>query len=178
MLELRLPRATCPAAQYWAVQGKSSAQEGLVKVQVHGLDGEIETLWARPLGDHLFELHNTPLYAYGLSWHDVVEARADTPDRFPVFVRVVEKSGFRTVRVILKPPANVSDASQAVLEGLRKLGCAYEGANHRFIAVDIPPMVDLMSVRAFLIASGQTWEHADPTYEDLFPVPQTRDSAS
>lgn len=141
----------------------------LVKVQLHGPDGEIETLWARPLGDDLFELHNTPLYAYGVSWHDVVEARAQAPEGFPVVVGVAKKSGFRTIRVILKPPANVSDASQALLDGLRRLGCSYEGANHRFIAVDVPPAVDLMTVRAFLIASGQTWEHADPTYEQLFP---------
>ena len=143
--------------------------DGLVKVQLNGPDGEIETLWARPLGDHLFELDNTPAYAYGLSWHDVIEARSQTPDGFPAFVRVARKSGHRTVRVILKPPANVSEASQAVLDGLRDLGCSYEGAKHRLIAVDVPPTADLMAVRAFLIASEQSWEHADPTYEDLFP---------
>lgn len=78
-------------------------QDGLVKVQLQGPDGEVETVWARPLGDHLFELDNTPWYAYGLSWHDVIEARAQTPEGFPEFVRVARKSGHRTVRVILKP---------------------------------------------------------------------------
>ena len=144
--------------------------DDLVKVQLQGPDGEIETLWARPMGDHLFELHNTPIYAYGVSWHDVIEARAHTPDGFPAFVRVAKKSGYRTVRVILEAPANVSAAAQAVLDGLRKLGCSYEGANYRLIAVDIPPAVDLTTVSEFLIASEQTWEHADPTYEDLFPA--------
>jgi hypothetical protein len=144
--------------------------DDLVKVQLQSPDGRIETLWARPLGDHLFALDNTPLLAYGLSWQDVIEARAHTPDGFPEFVRVARKSGHRTVRVILDPPANVSAASQAVLDGLRDLGCSYEGANHRFIGVDIPPAVDLMTVRAFLIASDQQWEHADPPYEDLFPA--------
>jgi hypothetical protein len=148
-------------------------QDGLVKVQLQGPDGEVETLWARPLGDHLFELDNTPWYAYGFSWHDVIEARAQTTEGFPEFVRVARKSGHRTVRVILEPPADVSATSQAVLDGLRELGCSYEGANPQFIGVDIPPTVDLMTVRQFLIASDQEWEHADPPYEDLFPADES-----
>ncbi len=83
-------------------------------------------------------------------------------------VRVVQKSGHRTIRLILNPPAD-TPVSQAVLEKLRELGCAYEGANKRFIGVDIPPGVDLMEIRQFLIGTGQQWEHADPTYDELFP---------
>ena len=141
----------------------------LVKVQLTGPDGEIETVWARPLGADRFELDNTPLYAYGLSWRDVIEARRQTAEGFPEFVRVTRKSGHRTIRVILNPPANVSPESQAVLDRLREWGCAYEGANFRFIGVDIPPAVDLMAVRQFLIETGHQWEHADPTYHELFP---------
>ena len=148
-------------------------QDGLVKVQLQGPDGDVETLWARPLGDHLFELDNTPWYAYGLSWHDVIEARAQSPEGIPAFVRVARKSGHRTVRVVLKPPANVSADSQSILDGLRGLGCSYEGANPGFIGVDVPPTVDLMTVRQFLIASDQEWEHADPPHEDLFPAVTT-----
>ena len=143
--------------------------DGLVKVQLSGPEGEIETVWARPLGDDRFELDNTPWYPYGLSWRDVIEARRRTADGFPEFVRVVKKSGHRTIRVILKPPADVSPASQAVLDGLKALGCTSEGRAYRFMAVDVPPAVDLMEVRQFLIGTGQQWEHADPTYDELFP---------
>jgi hypothetical protein len=143
--------------------------DGLVKVQLSGPEGEIETVWARPLGGDRYELDNTPWCPFGLSWRDVVEARRRTPDGFPEFVRVVQKSGHRTIRVILDPPADVSPASQAVLDGLQALGCTYEGRAHRFIAVDVPPAVDLMDVRGFLIATGLHWEHADPTYDELFP---------
>jgi len=149
---------------------RTSKNDGLVKVRLQGPDEEIETLWARPLGDQLFELANTPWYAFGLSWHDVIEARVQTPEGFPEFVRVARKSGHRTVRVILSPPADVSAESQSVLDGLRALGCGYEGMRSRFIAVNVPPGADLMAVRQFLIASGLVWEHADPRYEELFPA--------
>jgi hypothetical protein len=143
--------------------------DGLVKIQLSGPDGEIETVWARQLTDDQFELDNTPLYAYGLSWRDVVEARRQTPEGFLEFSGVVRKSGHRTVRLILNPPADMSPASLAVLDRLRELGCSYEGAKSRLIGVDIPPDVDLTTIRHFLISTNLVWGHADPTYDDLFP---------
>jgi len=96
-----------------------------------------------------------------------------SPGGFPVFIRVVKKSGYRTIRLILKPPADKSPDSQAILDELRRMGCTYEGAHPGFLALDVPPGVDLQAVRAFLISTGQEWEHGDPTYEDLFPEPPT-----
>jgi hypothetical protein len=144
-------------------------QDDMVKVQLSGPDGEIETLWARQLGPDLYELDNTPWFAYGVSWRDVVEARSPSGADFPEFVRVVRKSGYRTIRLILDPPADKAPESQAILDRLRELGCSYEGANPHLIGVDIPPSVDLMTVRQFLITTEQEWEHADPPYEQLFP---------
>ena len=149
--------------------GGEPIQDDMVKVILTGPDGEVETLWARQLGNDLYELDNTPWYAYGVSWHDVIEARPQSPDDFPQFVRVVQKSGYRTIRLILDPPADKSADSQAILDGLQELGCSYEGANPHFIGVDIPSSVDLMTVRQFLITTEQEWEHADPPYETLFP---------
>ena len=145
------------------------SSDDLVKVQFAGPDGEVETIWARRLGADQFQLDNTPWYAYGVSWHDVIEARPQTPNGFPEFIRVVRKSGYRTIRLILDPPANVAPQSQAILDRLRQLGCSYEGANHNYIGIDIPPSVDLMAIRDFLITTEQQWEHADPRYEELFP---------
>ena len=141
----------------------------LVKVQLTGPDGEVETPWARPLGKDQYELDNIPWFTYGLSLHDVIEARAPTPGEFPEFVRVVRKSGNRTIRLMLDPPADASPESQAVLDRLRELGCGYEGMKHRLIAVDIPPTVDLMTIREFLITTEQEWEHSDPGFDELFP---------
>ncbi len=145
------------------------AEDNKVKVQLSDELGNIETLWADPLGGDLYRLDNTPWYAYRVSWHDVVEARQDKSGGFPVFVKVVEKSGYRTIRLILKPPADKAPESQAVLDHLRSLGCTYEGANPGFLAIDVPPSVELDVVRQYLISTGQEWEHGDPKYEDLFP---------
>ncbi len=71
--------------------------------------------------------------------------------------------------MILKPPTNESAASKTVLENLKEMGCHYEGAHPGFYAIDVPPEVDLMKVREYLISTGQEWEHGDPTHDDLFP---------
>lgn len=144
-------------------------QDGLVKVQLTGPGGDVETLWACPLRDNHYELDNTPWFAYGVSWHDVIEARPQEDGGFPVFSRVIHKSGYRTIRLVLDPPAGSASEGQAILDRLRELGCSYEGANPRYIAVVIPPSVDLMTIREYLITTKQEWEHADPPYEVLFP---------
>ncbi len=128
---------------------------------------EVETPWAKQLGPSEFQLDNLPWYAYGISADDVFEALPTEDDPRPHFVRVLRKSGNRTVRVILRPPTNESDASMAVLRRLKELGCTYEGMNHSYFAVNIPPEASFDAVVAFLTDAGLTWEHADPTYETL-----------
>jgi hypothetical protein len=41
--------------------------------------------------------------------------------------------------------------------------------NPRYLAIDIPPGVDLMSIAHFLTRHAVQWEHADPRYSDLYP---------
>jgi hypothetical protein len=82
---------------------------------------------------------------------------------------VVAKSGNRTVRVILESPAESGNLSDQLLQGLVSLGCSYEGANRTYISINIPPDVDLESIRRHLIKAKAQWEHADPTYSELFP---------
>lgn len=132
-------------------------------------DVYVETPWAVPLGNNRYRLDNIPFYAYGLSWGDVVEAEPREHEQ-PLFSKVVEKSGHKTMRVILDPPADQSEDSQAVLSMLQKLGCTYEGVNNVYIAVDIPPDVDLQAVTEYLMTLEQDWEHADPRHEELYSV--------
>jgi hypothetical protein len=131
-------------------------------------DENIETLWADSVGPNLYRLDNCPFWAYGVSWLDVVEARPD-PDGMLRMVRVVEKSGHRTVRVIFDPGVDEEPAGQAVLDGAVALGCSYEGMNPRYIVIDLPPEVDLMALAGYLTSKGVQWEHADPRYSDLYP---------
>jgi hypothetical protein len=63
--------------------------EHFVKVKFVESDDEgddVETLWAVALGNNLFRLDNSPFYAYGVSWQDVVEATEEAED-FYEFVR-------------------------------------------------------------------------------------------
>jgi hypothetical protein len=141
----------------------------MVKVELRDYDNDVETLWATPLGRHRYRLENSPFFAYGVSWLDVIEARPPARGQIPAFLRVVTKSGHRTIRIIFKPPVDRSRKSRAVLESLVEMGCSFEGANPGFIAVDIPPQVDFFAVCEYVTSTGREWEHGDPRYVDLHP---------
>jgi hypothetical protein len=144
--------------------------ERLVKVVFRVEDGDsvyVETPWARHLGNNEYELDNLPWYAYGISLGDVFEATPDADDPRPHLRRVLRKSGNRTLRIIFAARAEDSPETAAVLDTLVKMGCSYEGANGKFIAVNIPQAVDLDEVGACLTKTGTQWEHADPTWESL-----------
>ena len=61
----------------------------------------VETLWADPVGPNLYRLDNSPFWAYGVSWKDVVEAHPD-PDGMLRMTRVAQKSGHRTLRIVFE----------------------------------------------------------------------------
>ena len=138
----------------------------LEKVMLRGPDGEVETLWAERLGKNRYRLDNLPFFAYGVSWQDVIET--ERRDGTNEFVRVIEKSGNRTVRVILDEPADESETMRRVLDGLTEIGCSLERMTQRYIVVNVPLDVDLETVQVYLNASEQRWEHADPTYDELY----------
>jgi Domain of unknown function (DUF4265) len=129
----------------------------------------VETLWATSLGEDQYKIDNSPFYAYGVSWEDVVYAPVDPEDGRPTFVRVVSKAGNRTVRVIFDPPVQEGNESDRVLQGLVALGCTYEGANRGYMSVNVPPELSLPVVRDYLVDQEAQWEHADPTYDELHP---------
>src|SRR5688572_13241272 len=141
-----------------------------VAFEIQSEDGaiEIETLWAEPVGKDLYRLGNSPFHAYEVSWKDEVLA-PPAPDGLPTFQKVVRKSGHRTVRIRLDPPYEVGNRSAREMQDLVEMGCSFEGSHKRLMSVDIPPDVNLLSVRQHLIDRALEWEHADPTYEQLFP---------
>lgn len=130
---------------------------------------EAETLWSTHLGGDKYKLDNSPFFAYNVSWDDVVFASFLKSEGHPTCQRVVEKSGIRTIRIFFDPPVETDNQSDGVLQGLVLLGCSYEGANRKYISLNIPPSVVLDSVRNYLIENNATWEHADPTDACLYP---------
>ena len=122
-----------------------------IEFRVESSDGvDVETLWASKLGDNRYKLLNCPFYAYRVSWGDIIEAIDQDRDGFPLFVRVLQKSGHRLIRIIFDSPTNQSQKSEEVLAGLVKMGCSYEGANTSYICLDIPPEMSLDEVARFL----------------------------
>jgi hypothetical protein len=131
------------------------------KVALRGPDGEVETLWAYDLGAGRYRLDNTPWYAYGVSYQDIVYATPDEDGQLQ-FERVVEKSGNRTVRITATEPF-----ADAWLKQLVELGVSYEGSNRRYMGINVPASVDLKSITSFLTEQNVEWEYVDPTYADV-----------
>jgi hypothetical protein len=150
-------------------ESSSADSKVLFRVPEDAGSGQGETLWATSLGNDEYRLENSPFYAYSVSWEDIVLAPFDPAEGRATFQRVVKKSGNRTVRVKFDPPVQDGNESDQVLKGLVELGCSYEGANRGYMSINIPPAVALIAVRQYLIAKRMQWEHADPTYAELFP---------
>ena len=142
--------------------------EGMVKVRLRGPDAsDIETLWAVPVDTDLYRLDNSPFFAYGLSWQDVIEAKP-ADDQFLEYVRCVRKSGNRTVRVIFQDYRSDDQPAQEILRELKNLGCSYEGMQPRMISINVPQQINLRKVTVFLTEQhGLQWEYADPTYDEI-----------
>ena len=132
------------------------------------VEDHVETLWAEEIAPGQYQLDNSPFWAYGVSWRDVVAGELEAPGTVR-FTRVLEKSGHRTLRLILNPPADKAPESQALLDGLVALGASYEGMHPGYQVIDVPAEVPLDRVTAYLVASGQEWEYADPPFQALFP---------
>jgi len=97
-----------------------------------------ESIWAKPLASDLYEIHNTPFYAYGLNYLDVVHAKSDDPKKKPVVTRLERRSGRRTLRVLFE---DFVERSQRllILKRLDQHGVTWEGSEYRLFALDIPP---------------------------------------
>lgn len=144
------------------------AGQGYVKVRMSDDDGYTETAWAvrvNPDRDH-FRLDNSPFYAYRVSTDDIVEGRP-VEDGLYEFVRVIERSGNRTVRLMFGEHKADTPYGEGVLEAIVQLGCSYEGMFDTVISITVPPEVNLQDVARYLISTGLEWEYADPKYEDL-----------
>lgn len=140
----------------------------MVKIRLCGAErGEAETVWATETAPGRYRLDNGPFFAYGVSWKDEVEAHP-ADDGVLECVRVVSKSGNRTLRVIFNAYTSNDDRAKNILRGLRDLGCSYEGMQPRLVSVNVPPEANLNSVTSFLTGLPELqWEYGDPTYEQV-----------
>jgi hypothetical protein len=114
-----------------------------------------ESLWAKPVGVDTYEVRNTPFHAYDINFLDIVEARSTDPNLKPAVVRVVKRSGHRTLRVRFSDSGPASERV-AQLESLAVLKVSFEGKNDTFFAIDVEPDGNYDAVCSQLAA----WEKA------------------
>jgi hypothetical protein len=161
--ELAVPGSEVLLQAMRSIEGETDEPHdaSMVKIAFRDAEGDVETLWAVDLGDGRYRLDSSPWFQYGVSWMDVVAAEPE-PDGVLFFTRIVEKGGHRTLRV-----ASDSPVQKSLLDSIVALGCTYEGANPKYIAIDVPPAALLQDAVAVLMNSGLNWEYADPPYETL-----------
>lgn len=108
-----------------------------------------ESLWARSLGQDLYEIQNVPYCAYGLNCGDIVRATPDGPDLKPEVRAVVGRSGNRTLRMSFGDELSTGQ-QQPMLDALNSMGVWAERANAQFVCLNVPREADYDAVCAFL----------------------------
>ena len=111
--------------------------------------GSAESVWALSLGDDRYRLKNSPWYAYGASFDDVVYAPVRSGR--PTVEQVVEHGGHFTIRVRVEDEEDVP----AIRARLNEFGCGAESyleesRDWTLIAVDVPSDPALQQARAYL----------------------------
>lgn len=140
---------------YRAVKLKNSRKRGptagLVEVTFYLKDQDMpyltETVWAEALGGNRYRLRNVPYLVRGFSEQDVVTA-IEVDGQLKV-IGEATSSGHSAYRIYLRKDDAGADFSSAWLP-LKTLGCSYERATNRLIAVDVPPNADIFAVHRVL----------------------------
>ena len=107
-----------------------------------------ETLWAVPVGPGQYRLENSPFFAFGISFQDVVSAKEE--QKTLVFVEALRRGGHSTYRII--PKAGHGSAVARYWDVLERKGCTYEEGPKGLLAVDVPPGTNIFEAYAALQA--------------------------
>jgi hypothetical protein len=95
--------------------------------------GDWEHLWADAVGANEYRLDNTPFFARGVSYRDVVRTVRDGD--FNVFQEVVRAGGHSTIRVILTE----AESAAGFVARLSEMGYPVESSHiPGYVAVDVP----------------------------------------
>jgi hypothetical protein len=124
-----------------------------VKFRIEQDDGfppiRAELLNATPLPGGHFRLENAPYFAQGASYHDIVQAAETGLPGVYEFIRVVERSDFIGLSIILLDDA-VDARLDAALDGKECIVEYGEFSGYRVVAVAVPPEADYMALKSQL----------------------------
>jgi hypothetical protein len=110
-------------------------------------DDTPETIWAKNLGENLYQLENIP-YAEELNLHDVVRCQEKVDD-IPSVIEVVRRSGNRTLRVEFRKEIAAEVAVDIIL-ALKEKEIFYEKAGVGLYMFNVEPNKDYETARDFL----------------------------
>ncbi|HMA96098.1 MAG TPA: DUF4265 domain-containing protein [Polyangiaceae bacterium] len=110
-----------------------------------------ESLWATEIGPGQYRLENSPFYAVGVSFDDIVLARPQ--EGRLQFVEPIKRGGHSTYRIITSSDA--SERFESFWKALESCGCTYEEGTGGLLAVDVPPESNIHEVYAALEAGEQ-----------------------
>jgi hypothetical protein len=141
-----------------------------------------ESMWAKPLGNDLYEIHNVPFCAYGLNCRDVVLAIADAPDLKPEVRSVVRRSGNRTFRLFFQ--RLTKEQQEPYVAEIERMDAWVERANEFYICINVNPTADYNSLRNLLdqrmkegVLEYETCEERSPGSFDDVPQEQNENEA-
>jgi Domain of unknown function (DUF4265) len=116
-----------------------------------------ETLWASPIVGtewRNFRIMNSPFFARGISYRDIVKASALDNDFIVDFNEVVERGGHSTYMILFEPTEARVGSYWNMLE---KSGCSYESTSIKLsigqrslYSVDVPPSADIYEIHEIL----------------------------
>ncbi|WP_373051423.1 DUF4265 domain-containing protein [Thalassovita aquimarina] len=110
-----------------------------------------ESVFVEGLGQDRYRLQNSPFFATGLSYRDIVIARQNGPKL--LFEKLLFIGGHSTYRII---PSDDADHRQfrAFLARLEDIGCSWEHGNlgYMLYAVDVPPETNIHTAYELLEA--------------------------
>lgn len=108
-----------------------------------------ESVWAEPLGEDRFRIRNVPFYVLGIGVEDIVQAQQTTSGL--KVTRVMLHAGHSTYRVFLGDGLDLNSPSfVAVWTPLARLGCTFERATPRLLAIDVPRQETVRQAYALL----------------------------
>lgn len=108
-------------------------------------------MWAKPLGGNIYQIRNTPFFAYGLNFMDSVLAVPECEDERPEIQSVFERSGHLTLRVFFDKSVPVPERIP-MMESLNILKAYFEQMSDTFFALDVEPERSYSEVRSKLDA--------------------------
>lgn len=102
-----------------------------------------ETLWATPVGPSVYRLENSPFYAKGFSYLDIVVAEFVAAEGFPVVQCVLQASGRSTYTLWVIAGVDDNGMFAKYWQPIEDLGCTFEGAHSKLLSVDVPSLADV-----------------------------------